>query len=83
VHVPDELIQFIAREKKFFIATHINPEGDALGSALALALALESLGKETIVYDRDPVPESYRFLPEISNFKSQISNLKSQISNLQ
>ena len=82
MHIPDELIQFITREKKFFIATHINPEGDALGSALALALALESLGKETVVYDRDPVPESYRFLPGHERFTSSISNLKSQISNL-
>ena len=82
MHVPDELIQFIAREKKFFIATHINPEGDALGSALALALALEALGKETMVYDRDPVPEPYRFLPGHERFTTSISNLKSQISNL-
>jgi bifunctional oligoribonuclease and PAP phosphatase NrnA len=82
VHVPDELIQFISREKKFFIATHINPEGDALGSALALAMALESMGKETVVYDRDPVPESYRFLPGYERFTNSLSNLKSQSSKL-
>ncbi len=68
MRIPDDLIQFIAREKKFFIATHINPEGDALGSALALSMGLETLGKETIVYDRDPVPESYRFLPGHERF---------------
>jgi phosphoesterase RecJ-like protein len=75
MRVPDELIQFIEREKRFFIATHINPEGDALGSSLALAFALESMGKEAIVYDRDPVPESYRFLPGHERFTTSLSPL--------
>ncbi len=61
--VPEELITLIGQERRFFIATHINPEGDAIGSSLALSSALESMGKETVVYDRDPVPELYRFLP--------------------
>ncbi len=82
MHIPEELIQFMTREKKFFIATHINPEGDALGSALALSMALESMGKETVVYDRDPVPQLYRFLPGHERFTSSISKLKAQISNL-
>jgi phosphoesterase RecJ-like protein len=75
VRIPDELTQFIAREKRFFIATHINPEGDALGSALALALALESMGKEVVVYDRDPVPRSYRFLPGHERFTTSPASL--------
>ena len=77
MRVPDELIQFIAREKKFFIATHINPEGDALGSALALAMALESMGKEAVVYDRDPVPATYRFLPGHERFTTSLASLTS------
>jgi phosphoesterase RecJ-like protein len=63
VNVPEELTELILREKRFLIATHLNPEGDALGSSLALSMALEALGKETVVYDRDGVPELYRFLP--------------------
>lgn len=70
--VPEELIQFLLSEKKFLLATHINPEGDALGSALALSMALESLGKETVVYDRDHVPESYRFLPGHERFTNSL-----------
>ena len=45
------------------IATHINPEGDAIGSQLALALALEQRGMTVFCYDRDGVPENNRFLP--------------------
>ncbi len=68
MNVPEELIELFLREKRFLIATHINPEGDALGSSLALSMALESLGKETVLYDRDRVPESYRFLPGHERF---------------
>jgi phosphoesterase RecJ-like protein len=57
------VIEFIKEHNSFFIATHLNPDGDALGSAFALALALEELGKQTIVYDRDGVPGTYSFLP--------------------
>ncbi len=45
------------------ISTHQNPEGDAIGSTLALALALESLGKSVRVLTQDPVPETLAFLP--------------------
>ncbi|HUO78175.1 MAG TPA: bifunctional oligoribonuclease/PAP phosphatase NrnA [Thermodesulfovibrionales bacterium] len=68
MNIPDRLIQFILQERKFFIATHIRPEGDALGSSLALSLALESMGKETTLYERDPVPALYRFLPGYKRF---------------
>jgi len=68
--IPGELIALIGKEKTFFIATHINPDGDALGSSLALSLALESLGKETALYDRDHIPELYHFLPGHERFSN-------------
>jgi len=48
---------------RFLISTHINPEGDAIGSALALNLALKDLGKEVRVLIQDPTPEGLTFLP--------------------
>lgn len=77
MRVPDELISFLKNEKKFFIATHIDPEGDALGSSLALSMALEVLDKETILYERDPVPEFYHYLPGQDRFKRSIQSLTS------
>ncbi len=73
MRVPEELRTFLLKEKAFFIATHVNPEGDALGSSIALAMALESIGKEVLLYDRDPVPHSYRFLPGYEKFKNYYS----------
>jgi len=53
----------ILRYPSCLIVTHINPEGDAIGSQLALALALEQRGITVLCYDRDGVPENNRFLP--------------------
>lgn len=72
MRVPEEIISAIRKERSFLIATHINPDGDALGSALALAFALEEMGKEIFVFDRDPVPEFYRFLPGFERFRQDI-----------
>jgi phosphoesterase RecJ-like protein len=62
-----EILRKIAEEARrgqtFLISTHQNPEGDAIGSTLALALALESLGKTVRILTQDPVPEILAFLP--------------------
>ena len=54
------------------IACHVNPDGDALGSALALALGLEQLGKTVHVsWGQSPprVPTQYRFMPGADRFE--------------
>jgi bifunctional oligoribonuclease and PAP phosphatase NrnA len=52
------------REKdRFLVACHENPEGDAIGSELALALALRKMGKTATVLNADPVPGNLLFLP--------------------
>lgn len=42
---------------------HIMPDGDTIGSALALSAGLRSLGKSTVVFSADGVPKAYSFLP--------------------
>lgn len=59
-----ESICRVFRERdRFLIACHENPEGDAIGSELALALALRRTGKTATVLNSDPVPENLLFLP--------------------
>ncbi|NPA25906.1 MAG: bifunctional oligoribonuclease/PAP phosphatase NrnA [Deltaproteobacteria bacterium] len=53
----------LEKARTVVIATHIDPDGDAVGSALGLAGLLSKRGKEVAVYDRDPVPYNYKFLP--------------------
>ena len=61
--VTNEVIQEIQRNNTFLVPTYINPEGDALGSALALAL--QTLGRKALVVNRDPLLRSLdlSFLP--------------------
>jgi bifunctional oligoribonuclease and PAP phosphatase NrnA len=49
---------------RFVVTTHDNPDGDALGSLLATHLALESLGKDSVMVlgGTTPLPEEYAFL---------------------
>jgi phosphoesterase RecJ-like protein len=71
--IPHRLLSFLKEEDKFLIATHISPEADAIGSSLALSMALEFLGKVTVLYDKDPVPKVCHFLPAYEKFTNIIS----------
>lgn len=53
----------IRARDSFILTSHARPDGDAVGSALALALALDTLGKRTTVVLRDPVPQPYLTFP--------------------
>ncbi|MDR3112148.1 MAG: bifunctional oligoribonuclease/PAP phosphatase NrnA [Elusimicrobiota bacterium] len=57
-----KIAQIIRSSKTFFIAGHIKPDGDSLGSSLGLAEALEIMGKKACVYCIDDVPENLKFL---------------------
>jgi phosphoesterase RecJ-like protein len=54
----------IDKGRRFLVTTHIDPDGDAVGSAFAACFALTGLGKDAAVYLRDSVPYRYRFLPK-------------------
>ena len=55
----------IREHDRFVLTTHENPDGDALGSLLAAKLALEQLGKDTIMvlHGDAPLPVEYGFMP--------------------
>ncbi len=62
----DEYASFIERLKgaeTFVIASHYSPDGDGIGSTIALGFALERLGKKAVLYNSDPVPWNLTFLP--------------------
>ena len=58
-----EIGRILREHRRFAILGHIRPDGDALGSQLALALSLEALGKEVRVWNEDGMLEKYSFLP--------------------
>ncbi|MBI4227126.1 MAG: bifunctional oligoribonuclease/PAP phosphatase NrnA [Candidatus Omnitrophica bacterium] len=57
------VVQAIRRHRRFLVAAHVNPEADALGSALGLAGLLRKLGKRVQILNDGGTPESLRFLP--------------------
>ena len=51
----------------FIITSHVNLDGDALGSELALYFILKQLGKEVKIVNQDKVPYIYKFMPGIDD----------------
>jgi phosphoesterase RecJ-like protein len=49
---------------RFLLTTHENPDGDSLGSILAMKLALEQLGKDVVMFlqGTTPLPKEYEFM---------------------
>lgn len=56
----------------FLIMPHINMDGDALGSALAMLQVLESLGKKPFIYTTDEVAGIYKFLPFLNKVSHRL-----------
>ena len=58
-----KVAEAIRRYNNFIITSHINTEGDAIGSELAIFYLIRQLGKRAVIVNNDPVPDRYKFLP--------------------
>ncbi len=56
------LNNLIVKHQKFILTTHINPDGDAIGSEIAMTEYLRSLGKEVHIVNNSSIPNNYKFL---------------------
>ncbi len=63
-------MQTLKRHNRFLITTHVNPDFDAVASALAVACYLKSLKKKFEIVLADPLPERFFFLPGSSTIKT-------------
>src|SRR2546428_10728002 len=57
-----EIARAFREHQTFAVLSHVRPDGDALGSQLALALSLKQLGKDVRVWNEDGMLEKYSFL---------------------
>ena len=64
----------IDSHQKFLLTTHVNPDGDGIGSELALAIHLKSLGKEVLIINSHPIPTRYRFMDGENEIKVYQAN---------
>lgn len=74
-----KILETIQASDNIAIVTHVSPDGDALGSTLALQYALKSMGKDADMFCQDVPPPTYDFLKEIELFKKP-ENRSSQYS---
>ncbi len=58
----DQIREIVGKHQRFAIFSHEVPDGDAIGSQIALTLALRKLGKEVVSLRIDPIPISLEFL---------------------
>ncbi len=61
--------QALAGRHRFLITSHASPDGDSVGSQVAMARALEMLGKSARIVNRDPVPTPYAGLPGVERIE--------------
>lgn len=59
---PENLLKKLRSGHRYVITSHINPDGDAVGSSLGLVRILRGLGKGAVVWTRDEPPKLYRSL---------------------
>jgi phosphoesterase RecJ-like protein len=57
------VVEVLRTARRVLLTMHRGPDGDALGSALALGCALRELGREAVVYSPDDLPFNFLFLP--------------------
>jgi phosphoesterase RecJ-like protein len=57
-----EIGKALRENQRFAILSHVRPDGDALGSQLALGLSLKQLGKDVSIWNEDGMLEKYSFL---------------------
>ena len=68
----DQIIRHIKDGQHLLIASHAEPDGDAVGCLIALGLALRKFGKKTTIYNSSPIPAVYRFLPGVEQIERHI-----------
>jgi phosphoesterase RecJ-like protein len=70
----DQIIRYLKNSDHILVASHTNPDGDAIGSLIAMGLCFDALDKTTTLYNESPIPAVYRFLPAANRVVRNIKN---------
>ena len=71
------MITHLKSAKRVLLASHIHPDGDAIGSLVAMGLALSRMGKQVTMYNECPVPKVYRFMDGVQSITKDINDFSS------
>ena len=61
----NDVLEVLRGHSRFVVTTHVRPDGDAIGSQLAMGLFLESLGKDVRLINEHPVPVNLSWMPSV------------------
>jgi phosphoesterase RecJ-like protein len=64
-----EIRDAVLQRQRFVITSHARPDGDAVGSQLAMAFALRQLGKSVTLVDKDPAPPQFQSFPGVRDIE--------------
>jgi phosphoesterase RecJ-like protein len=67
----NEIKNVIKSNHRFVISSHLSLDGDSVGSQLSFYWFLKSLGKDVIIFDKDPIPSKFRFLQNSDQFTTE------------
>jgi bifunctional oligoribonuclease and PAP phosphatase NrnA len=67
--VVKSICQAILTRQRFLLSSHARPDGDSIGSQLAMAYALDALGKSVHIVNADPAPDHYREFPGLERIE--------------
>jgi phosphoesterase RecJ-like protein len=76
----DQIIHHLKNSSHILVISHAKPDGDAIGSLIAMGLALDALNKKTTLYNESPIPAVYRFLPSVNRIVRYINSAKFDIA---
>lgn len=69
-----EAVDLLRGANRLAVMAHVNPDADAIGTTLGLALGLQRLGKDAVPALSDPVPRYAQFLPGADQIVSSLPN---------
>jgi len=69
-----QVVEALKNSQRILLLTHKNPDGDAVGSILALYLSLKKLGKDVVAVCNDPAPSVFEYMSQIKEISQNFTN---------
>lgn len=74
---PEAIVDQLIKSRNVLVASHMNPDGDAIGALLATGMVLKAMNKQVRMYNESVIPAVYRFLPHVSAIEQWIDDVTS------
>jgi phosphoesterase RecJ-like protein len=69
----EQIIHRLKNSRRVLLASHVNPDGDAVGSLVAMGAVLDAINIQNTMYNESPIPAVYRFLPAVERIQQRFA----------